>query len=125
MVKIDAVHNARCRYLNNIYSKRIFRTKSPSSSILCTNNTCIIQVYFFLYLTSHSPVFHLSSPVFTCLFGLLMPRSHINRAPYDFPNPAACRGFRDLTGTVRFSFLRHVWSHILRRPGGARRKLVE
>ena len=24
-----------------------------------------------------------------------MPRSHINRAPYDFPYPAACRGFRD------------------------------
>ena len=54
-----------------------------------------------------------------------MPRSHINQAPYDFPYLAACRGFRDRTGTVRFSFLRHVWSHILRRPGGARRKLVE
>ena len=54
-----------------------------------------------------------------------MPRSHINRAPCDFPYPAACRRFRDRTGTVRFSFLRHVRSHILRRPGGARRKLGE
>ena len=33
-----------------------------------------------------------------------MPRSHINRAPYDFPYQAACRGFRDRTRTVRFHF---------------------
>lgn len=61
----------------------------------------LVKILLILFFRQDNP--------FTCF----MPRLHINRAPYEYPYPAACRWFRDRTGTFGFSFIRHLRSHIL------------
>ena len=76
---------------------------------LCIGPTCELFDELYILICDIGNILGLCSTRYIYnVFKCLMPRSHINRAPYDFPYPAACRGFRDRTGTVRFSFLRHV-----------------